>query len=259
MISTLRLLKIWLKGGIPTIEKYERKVTQSPSWEELYAVDFREAGVSLDSKAWTLTKRKAALEGLYGQYEQYDVPVPEHVTVKREGLSLLAAPASVEGIQWHRTYGFVKASCTCAGAYVSSLQNLNIKTGKILMRAHWKDCGDFVVSAALESERKYPLVEILTLSKRWSFGYCDKKTRKEVILPKFLLKEGASYVFELRWTDRDMRWKVNGMELFRVKRRFPGDLYFSATVALIKKLQTVTPGGLVIESFRVLERHRRQK
>lgn len=259
MISTLRLLRIWLRGGIPAIEKYDRKAVQSPLWVERFAVDFRDGVSGLDTQAWTIIKRKAALEGLYGQYDQYDIPVPEQVKCANGSLSLLASPASVEGIQWHKTYGFIKASCECAGGYVASLQDLNIKRGKVMMRAHWKDSADFMISAALESDKRLPFLEIFTLSKHWRFGYCDQKVRKEVILPRFLLKEGRSYEFELQWSEREMRWKVNGMELLRIRRRFPPDMYFSATIALVKKINTITPGSFGIESFRIQEKIKKMK
>lgn len=259
MISTLRLLKIWLKGGIPTIEKYEKKLPEKSAWEDVFGVDFCEQGAILNMEDWTLTKRKAALEGLYGQYDQYDVPIPENVSVQDEGLCLSASPASVEGIQWHKDYGFVKAPCEYAGAYVSSLQNLNLKKGMILVCAHWEESEDFLLNAALESDRQIPLIQIVTLSKYWQLGYHDKQMRKVVQLPRFLLKEGNSYVFELQWSEKDIKWKVNGMEILKIRRRIPNDMYFSATIALIRKIQTIQTGNFYIESFRVLEKKRKRK
>lgn len=257
MISALRLLKIWIRGGIPTLEKYERKHTETASWKEVCAVDFREPGTQLDTAVWSLNKRKAALEGLYGQYEQMDVPLPEHVQVQPQGLCLKAAPASVVGIQWNKDYGFVKAPCAYGGAYVSSLQELHYKAGVILLRVHWHRSEDFVLSAALESDKKVPFIEWFTFARYWQMAYHDSHGSKVVRLPRFLLKEGRSYIFELNWNSKEIRWKVNGMEILRKRKKMPSHLYFSASIGLLKSMQNGPTGQFFIESFRVIEKIRK--
>lgn len=269
MISTLRLLSIWLRGGIPSLSRYEAKnarkaekaikkssqVAAKAAWDLVFDADFAASAPALDTKNWILARRKSGLEGLYGQFDQYDVPLEENVTVDERGLCLKACPAEAKGLQWHKDYGFMPVQAEYGGAYVAATHDLSSKKGRIVCRIRWEESDDFLLTAALESKAQLPMIQFFTLSRYWQFGFQNKHYKKMVCLPKSLLKEGELYEFELAWAGSTIRWRVNGMEVLRVYKKLPKGMYFSAGISLSRKIQAIRTCKFRFEQFRVYARH----
>lgn len=224
------------KGRFAEIEKFER----------VYRDDFNSG--SLDKKAWAFGfyHKSEELKRLYSfTNEQQANAGGANVTVAGGCMHIATSQRKMETTAWDAKKGFVKKEFDYTADVVNLAGVANRRGG--MFRAKMKCDGAKEVSHAfcLYGEKNTPRVNIFKCEDgRIELGiYTKSGYRCEKI--KGISPEDF-YVYTLVWSDREMVWYINNLEVMRVADGVPAEDMYPLFNSYIAEGKTPGEGGMDI-------------
>lgn len=162
-----------------------------------------------------------------------------HLFTKNEKVS---APA------WDVKKGFVNKEFDYTTDIIQTADNFRQQGGLFMAKIRVE--GRIHHALWLGTGKKLPMVNLFHFNgKHITVGnYDDKRFDGEVIRG---IAPGLYYIYSLRWTDKELIWYVNNVEVYRTNRNIPKEKLFLAISSFIDEKQRAQEGQINVAWIRV--------
>ncbi len=162
-----------------------------------------------------------------------------HLFTKREKIT---APA------WDAKKGFVSKDYDYTSDIVQTAESFRQSGG--LFMAKMRVEGHIHHALWLGGEKKLPMISLFHYNgKHITVGnYTDKGFDGTVVTG---INPGTYYIYSLQWTDRELIWYVNNVEVYRTSHDIPKEKLFLALSSFIDEQQRASEGQINVAWIRV--------
>jgi len=171
-----------------------------------------------------------------------------NISVENGHLTLRTKHEKVKSKAWDQIHGFVEKDFEYTSDVLQTVNKFRQKGG--VFSAKLRCTGRINHAFWLESENKTTMINI--------FHFVGKHIKAGIIYKnKF---EGTTikgispltyYIYSLKWTDKELIWMINNIEIYRTKNNIPNEAMYLVFNSFIPNQMTGSTGSLEVDWVRV--------
>ena len=171
-----------------------------------------------------------------------------NVSVSGGAMHLTTRQEHVKAAAWDVKKGFVEKEFDYTSDVVTSGAAF-VQKGGVFM-AKMRCTGAIHHAFWLGANRMLPHINIFHFNgKRVTMGNASASMMDEAVVKG--LQPSEYYIYSLLWTDRELVWYVNNVEVFRTTANVPNEKMYLAFSSFISQAQQATSGSLDVEWVKV--------
>jgi len=215
-------------------------------------------GFALDASKWQNGfYHKAPLKRIYSFPNEKQAYSETNISVGSSELHIHTKTEQTEGAAWDTTHGFITKKFNFTSGNINAGDAF--KQNKGLIRAKIAVKGSRRISHAfwMGAEGKLPLTNICQfIGKKIFVGNYfveGNSVMKEARLIKGI-NTSKFYIYSLEWTEKELVWSVNNIEVFRTTRGVPNAAMFPAFNSFISENQKGGNGIFAVDWVRIYKK-----
>ena len=209
---------------------------------------------SLDKSRWNFGfhYKNASLIGDHSFYNEKQANNSgKNVSVEEGILKLATKHEKTIARAWHPQKGFVKQEFNFTSDVLQTAENFRQKNG--IFSAKLRCNGNYHHAFWLGADDKLPHINIFHYDgKRITLGNANKNLVDGVKIQG--LNPGQFFIYTLIWTEKELRWFINNLEVYRTASNIPAEEMYLAFNSFITEKQHGSNGALEVDWVRVYEK-----
>ena len=242
------------------IKFYEKTDEKSFNFLKTWSIAFEDnfEGSSIDAKKWQNGfYHKTPLKRIYSFPNEKQAYTEQNISVANSELCICTKAEQIESAAWDTKYGFI----TKQFKFTSGIINAGdaFKQNKGLIRAKIAVRGSRSISHAfwMGAEGKLPLTNIFqSVGKKIFAGNYfaeGNMVSKEARSIKGL-NARKFHIYSLEWTEKELIWSINNIEVFRTAKGIPNAAMFPAFNSFITEKQKGGNGTFAVDWIRIYKK-----
>lgn len=175
----------------------------------------------------------------------------KNVGTTDDKLTLFTKKEKATSPAWDPNKGFINKEFDYTSDIIQTADKFRHQGGLIMAKIRVD--GPIHHALWLGSGKKLPILSLFHYNgKQITVGnYSDRGFEGEVVRG---INAGKYYIYSLRWTERELIWYVNNIEVFRTSRNVPKEKLFLAISSFIDEKQRPAEGQINVAWIRVFDR-----
>ena len=171
-----------------------------------------------------------------------------NITVNQGILQISTKEESASAIAWDEKKGFIRKEYQFTSGVMQTGESFRQQYG--VFQAKIRCSGKINHAFWLGADEKLPLIKVFHFDgKTIKFGNLDKNGKNESTVTGINPKD--FYIYTLVWTEKELRWFVNNLEVARAATHIPKETMYLAFNSFISELQQPDEGSLEVDWVRV--------
>ena len=206
---------------------------------------------TLDKSRWSFGfhyKSNALLNSHSYVNEQQANNFGNNITVNQGVLRISTKQERTTATAWHPKKGFIPKEYQFTSDVMQSAGSFRQQYG--VFQAKIRCSGKINHAFWLGADEKLPLIKVFHFDgKTIKFGNLDKNGKNESTVTGINPKD--FYIYTLVWTEKELRWFVNNLEVARAATHIPKETMYLAFNSFISETQQPDEGSLEVDWVRV--------
>lgn len=209
--------------------KEEKPFEELKKWEVTFEDDFD--GANLDRNKWITGYYwgKALMNDTYSLEGEKQIFSDSNVELRDSNLRIVTQRETTKGKVWNPSWGFRQEEFDYTSGLVSTGQSFRQQYGRFEAKVRFTAAYPFVNAFWMVGERMTPHIDIFKSvfprGKTLEAGLISDSGEKSTSKARKRIK-GANftkdyYIYSLDWSEKELVWKINGVEVFRQDKDIP--------------------------------------
>lgn len=165
-------------------------------------------------------------------------------------IQLFTKQEKVTATAWHPKRGFIKKDFDYTSDIIQTADSFRQKGGVFMAKIRIE--GNIHHAFWLGSGERLPMISVFHFNgKQITMGNYTKNGFDGTVVKGISPRQ--YYIYSLRWTDRELIWQVNNVEVYRTSKDIPTEKLFLAFSSFIDEHQRASEGLLSVAWVRVYE------
>jgi beta-glucanase (GH16 family) len=215
---------------------------------------------ALDASKWSIGFfHKAPLKKLYSFANEKQAYFTKNVSVSNNQLQIKTIEEKAEGAAWDAKHGFITKSFDFTSGVINAGDFFQQKTGLIRAKIAVKGAANVSHAFWMGAEGKLPLCNIfffdghkIQVGNIYASGQSVAKETQAI--------QGISahdfFIYSLEWTEKELIWRINNVEIFRTDKGIPKEAMFPAFSSFVSEKQKGGNSTLVVDWIRIYTKNK---
>jgi len=227
-------------------------------WEKVFEDEFDD---NLNQDVWTpmvFTGLMSINENFVTQGEKQMFTDGKNLEVANSALSIQIKKEEAKGKAWSPKNGFMEQNFDYTSGTLNTAKAFRFNQGKIEAKINIQQANTIIHGLSLKGEKITPHIDLIKTGKGngYEVRYIPKDNPKNIIAHKVkgININDKYYIHGLEWTEKELIWSLNGLEIARENHQLNGEELYINMASIVEKAPESLPAEFKIDWIKVYKK-----
>jgi beta-glucanase (GH16 family) len=229
-------------------------------WETVFEDEFDE---NLNQEIWTpvvFTGLMSINENFVTKGEKQMFTDGKNLEVSNSMLSIQTKRESAKGKAWSPKSGFMEQDFEYTSGTLNTAKAFRFNQGKIEAKINIQQANSIIHGLSLKGETITPHIDLIKTGKGngYEVRYIAKNNPNSIVSHKVkgININDKDYIHGLEWTEKELIWSLNGLEIARENHQLNGEELYINMASIVEKAPESLPAEFKIDWIKVYKKQK---